>query len=87
MMAVLEDWLVELGSELGLDASALDRTLVLDVARDVAHGIARPAAPLTTFLVGLAAGLRGGSPEEVRAAAETVQRLVADRAPDQPPDT
>jgi Domain of unknown function (DUF6457) len=81
-MAVLEDWLAELGSELGLDASAVDRTLVLNVARDVAHGIARPAAPLTTFLVGLAAGLRGGSAEEVRAAAETVQRLVADHAPD-----
>ncbi len=87
MMAVLEDWLAELGSELGVDASAVDRTLVLDVARDVAHGIARPAAPLTTFLVGLAAGLRGGSPEEVRAAAETAQRLVADHAADPPADS
>ena len=85
-MAVLEEWLAELGSELGLDASAVDRNLVLDVARDVAHGVARPAAPLTTFLVGLAAGLRGGSPDEVRAAAETVQRLVADHATDPPAD-
>lgn len=86
MMAVLDEWLAEVGSELGLDASTVDRTLVLDVARDVAHGIARPAAPLTTFLVGLAAGLRGGSPDEVRAAAETVKRLVADHASD-PPDS
>lgn len=86
MMAVLEDWLAELGSELGVDASAIDRTLVLDVARDVAHGVARPAAPLTTFLVGLAAGLRGGSAEEVRAAAQTAQRLAADHAAEPPAD-
>jgi len=29
---------------------------VLDLARDVAHGVARPAAPLTTYLAGLAVG-------------------------------
>jgi hypothetical protein len=34
--------------------------IILDLARDAAHGIARPAAPLTTFLVGVAVG-RGAS--------------------------
>jgi hypothetical protein len=72
----LADWVAELAAELGVDPAALDRDLVLDVARDAAHGIARPAAPLTTFLVGLAAGLRGGSAEAVRAAAATAQRLA-----------
>jgi hypothetical protein len=52
----LEDWVGELAAALGLDPAAVDRALLLDVARDAAHGIARPAAPLTTFLVGLAAG-------------------------------
>jgi hypothetical protein len=29
---------------------------VLDLTRDVAHGVARPAAPLTAYLVGMAVG-------------------------------
>jgi hypothetical protein len=55
----LADWVAELAAELGVDPAALDRDLVLDVARDAAHGIARPAAPLTTFLVGLRRGRAG----------------------------
>ena len=42
--------------ELGLDPAALDAKLVLDLARDVAHGVARPAAPLTAYLLGVAVG-------------------------------
>ena len=30
--------------------------VVLDLARDVAHGVARPAAPLTAYLLGVAVG-------------------------------
>ena len=29
---------------------------MLDLTRDVAHGVARPAAPLTAYLVGVAVG-------------------------------
>ncbi|MDQ2750727.1 MAG: DUF6457 domain-containing protein [Pseudonocardiales bacterium] len=72
----LTSWLAELASELGVDSSVVDRDLLLDVARDAAHGIARPAAPLTTFLVGLAAGLHGGSVEAIEEAAATAQRLA-----------
>ena len=75
----LADWIAELAGELGVDPAVLDRDLLLDVARDAAHGVARPAAPLTTFLVGLAAGLRGGSAEDVRAASASAQRLIAGR--------
>jgi hypothetical protein len=73
----LDRWLAELAAELGADAAAVDRSLLLDVARDTAHAIARPAAPLSTFLVGLAAGLRGGGVDEVRTAAAAAQRLAA----------
>ena len=34
-------------------------TLVLDLARDAAHGVARPAAPLAAFAAGLATGRAG----------------------------
>jgi hypothetical protein len=77
---VLDDWITELAAALGVDPAALDRNLLLDVARDAAHAVARPAAPLTTFLVGLAAGLRGGGKEAVDDAAAIVSRLAAQRA-------
>lgn len=80
MTIPLDAWIVELAGALGVDAGAVDRDLLLDVARDAAHGVARPAAPLTTFLVGLAAGQRGGSAEAVRDAATTAQRLAIGRA-------
>ena len=86
MPDTLAAWVAELAAALEIDASALDRDLVLDVARDAAHGVARPAAPLTTFLVGYAAALRGGTREDVAAAAATAQRLAAARAADQPTD-
>ncbi|MCB8916067.1 MAG: molybdopterin-guanine dinucleotide biosynthesis protein [Thermoleophilales bacterium] len=34
----------------------VDIGAVLDLTRDVAHDVARPAAPLTTFALGLALG-------------------------------
>jgi hypothetical protein len=78
----LDAWVDELSTGLGVDAAATDVQQVLDLARDAAHGVARPAAPLTTFLVGLAAGLRGGDRAAVAEAASAAHRLLAGR--DQP---
>ncbi|GAB3898801.1 hypothetical protein GCM10027612_57650 [Microbispora bryophytorum subsp. camponoti] len=55
-MNVLEEWTALVCRELGIDPARVDRTAVLDLTRDVAHGVARPAAPLTAYLVGLAQG-------------------------------
>lgn len=55
-MSVLEDWINAACDELGLERGDVDRDLVLDLARDVAHGVARPGAPLTAYLLGLAVG-------------------------------
>lgn len=74
-MNTLEEWTRTVGQALDLDPE-VDRDVILDLAREVAHGVARPAAPLTTFLVGLAAGRAGGGPEEVRAAAAKVAALA-----------
>lgn len=51
-------WLVAAGEVLGVPEQALTPIIpdLLDLTRDVAHGPSRPAAPLTAFLVGLAAG-------------------------------
>ena len=79
MADVLTEWLADLGAALGIDPALVDRDLLLDLAREAAHGVARPAAPLTTFLVGYAAGLRGGGADEVTSAAATASRLASDR--------
>ena len=75
----LTGWLDEASAALGL-TGAVPQTLLLDLARDVAHGVARPGAPLTTFLVGLAAGRAGGTEADLAAAVATVQALLAERA-------
>ncbi len=81
----LDDWTTALAAELGLDPLDLDVRLLLDVARDAAHHVDRPAAPLTTFLVGFAAARRGGGPDAVRDAAATASRLALSWP--QPPST
>ncbi|MFI0368643.1 DUF6457 domain-containing protein [Actinomadura sp. 1N219] len=55
-MPVLEDWINAACLELGLERGDIDQGLVLDLARDVAHGVARPGAPVTAYLLGLAVG-------------------------------
>ena len=42
----LDRWITDLCAALDLDPAAVDRDLLLDLARDAAHGVARPAAPL-----------------------------------------
>lgn len=73
---VLDEWMAAAKAELGVDID-VDTAALLDLARDAAHGVARPAAPLTTFLVGYAAAQRGGSPEQVAEAAAKAARLAA----------
>lgn len=65
----LDRWLAALTAELGIDPAAVPVGAVLDLARDVAHGVARPAAPLSTFVVGLAVGAGQGSLDELSARA------------------
>jgi hypothetical protein len=63
MCTMFEDWLTEVAEITGrpeLNLSAEQQALVLDLAREAAHGVARPAAPLTTFLAGYALGAEGG---------------------------
>ena len=50
----LEEWMTTVCAE--LEVAEPDATMVLDLARDVAHAVGRPAAPLTSLIVGLAAG-------------------------------
>lgn len=73
-MNVLEEWTTLVCRELGVDPARLDRAAVLDLTKDVAHGVARPAAPLTAYLLGLAQGA-GTAPAD---ALDRLSRLAAD---------
>lgn len=55
-MSTLDRWTQAACAELGLDPALIPARLVLDLARDVAHQVDRPAAPLTAFILGLAVG-------------------------------
>lgn len=72
-MSTLDEWITKVCSELGLSADAADTRLLLDVAGDAAHAVVRPAAPLTTFLIGVAVGRGLPLPE----AAARVRALAA----------
>lgn len=75
----LEQWTSELAATLGLpsDLAGDDaRALVLDLARDVAHGVARPAAPLSTFLAGVAVGRAGAATDDLRGVAQEIRRTL-----------
>ncbi len=73
----LSTWAQQLSDALGLDDMDVDIDPILDLARDAAHQVERPAAPLTTFLVGYAAGLRGGSTDDIADCIDIATELAA----------
>lgn len=85
-MSTLDDWTAAVVDELGI-ADLVDgrtRDLVLDMTKDVAHGVARPAAPLTAYLMGLAAGRAGSADEAAALAARISQMALAWENPEEP---
>ncbi len=75
----LTEWAEQLSEALGLDLE-IETDVILDLARDAAHQIERPAAPLTTFLVGYAAGIRGGRPNDLENCLDIATALVVKHA-------
>ena len=71
----LHDWIDELCDVLDIDAE-VDEALVLDLARECAHSVERPAAPISTFLLGYAAAQHGASPEKVEELAARATALA-----------
>ena len=77
--SALSEWVTAVVRELGLD-DALDSAhsvdMVLDLTSDVAHGVSRPAAPVTAFLVGVAAGRADDPAVAARDYAQKIGRLA-----------
>ena len=83
-MSTLDDWIADAAEALSLPAAPIPVDLrddLLELTRDVAHGVARVAGPLTCYLVGLA--VADGAVPSVAIA--TLKELVAARQPDPDP--
>lgn len=61
----IQEWVEHLCMMLEVDSSAVDLRAILDMTRDVAHHVDRPAAPVSAFIVGMAAARHGGGAEAV----------------------
>ncbi len=85
-MSTLEDWLQAACAELGIDPAGVDLRALLDLTRDVARAVDRPAAPVTAYLLGIAVG-RGTPAPEAAARVAALAQSWADQQPGagQPP--
>ncbi|WP_151083785.1 DUF6457 domain-containing protein [Nocardioides cynanchi] len=71
----LHDWIDELCDALDIETE-VDEALVLDLAKVAADNVIRKAAPITTYLLGYAAGISGADVEEIERLAGKAQALA-----------
>ena len=81
-MSTLDDWSDTVCAELGLAPEDATQKTVLNLARVVAHTVDRPAAPLTSFLLGVAVG----SGQPLAETAASLQQLARKWQADHPPE-
>ena len=72
LMSGIDRWVVAVSEELGLPALPSDTRTILDMTKDVAHNVDRPAAPVTAYLIGIAVGRGMRLPDAI----ERVQELA-----------
>jgi hypothetical protein len=83
---LLEAWLAKLLAAFEIADIEVDMHAVLNLAGVAAHSVVRPAAPLTTFVAGLAAGLaagsgQAGSAQSMASALDLAKQLARAEAP------
>ena len=81
----LHDWIDELSDVLDVDTE-VDEGLVLDLARTAAQNVQKTAAPITSYLLGFAAGVGDLNPDGIERLAAKAQLLAEswDRPADAP---
>lgn len=80
-MPELSDFAGDLAAALGLGGVDVDVDEVLSLASDAAHAYVRPAAPVATFLAGVAAGRAGATSQSMADALAAAAEFCA-----QPPE-
>ncbi len=81
----IELWVQELTHHLEIEETDVDIDALLKLAGQAAHTVVRPAAPITTFLVGYVSGLAEASGQAdyekaVRAASRVAEQLLERRS-------
>jgi hypothetical protein len=70
-------WIDGVCADLDVPADLVDVAAIHDLSRQVAHGLARPLAPVSTFILGLALGLALGEAGSSPVPADLSARLAA----------
>jgi hypothetical protein len=73
-----ETWIKNIANKLNLNHEVLDVEKILDLTRDVAHNVERKVAPLTTFLLGYAAGKNNLANKEIEELVEKISQSIKD---------
>lgn len=73
----MNEWLASVTQKLNVDP-VMDTDAILDLARDVAHHTERKNAPLTSYLLGYAAGVQGLTRAQIAAIAAELGQLAKD---------
>jgi hypothetical protein len=76
-MDELSDFAAGLAEALELEGVEVDVARVLSLASDAAHAYVRPAAPVATFLAGVAAGRAGATAESIQTALDRAAGFCA----------
>ena len=84
-MSTLDRWVETVCAELRISPQDVDIRAVLDLARDVARGVDRPAAPLTAYLLGIAVGRGVPAPDAARRLSGLAQEWAAAQPPGEEP--
>ena len=71
----LHDWIDELADVLDVETE-VDEGLILDLARVAAQNVQKTAAPITSYLLGFAAGAGDANPEQIERLAAKAQQLA-----------
>ncbi|MDN5754225.1 MAG: DUF6457 domain-containing protein [Arthrobacter sp.] len=84
-MPELDEWVTELLKGLEIPEAPVDIDAILGMAGVAAHSIIRPAAPVTTYVAGFAAGLAAGAgmaddKASMQGATQRVNELLARRS-------
>ena len=56
MSSAIDRWVMAVAEDLGVAPNPADTRTILDMTKVVAHNVDRPAAPVTSYLVGIAVG-------------------------------
>jgi hypothetical protein len=78
----VEEWLTKVGAVLEVPINEVPINPALDISREIAHAVARPAVPMSMYVLGYAAGLRGsmaGTESDFARISELVAQVVSGR--------